>query len=462
MKYLLNKNIALRSWWYIPYAYYVKGDCYAKKLSREEFDFLSLCDGKHELSESELATSLLQKKLCKIAGDQDRLTEWQKVKNCNNRYFPRANWMITGRCNYNCLHCFNASDNNRLQSEFTLEEAKKLICQMEECGIENLTITGGEPMLHPHFMEIIREIYDHNMYVGELNTNGHFITQEVLDEMKKIGCRPLMKISFDGIGHHDWLRGCKGAEKDALRAIKLCIQNGFDVMVQTNVHRKNANSILETAKLMDCIGVKQMRIIRTTESPRWVQNAGDSSLTIPEHFEGSIDFCREYAKTDCTMPVIIWRTIAINPKSCTYHPEVINYNEGEYRDTLPVCKGNRGMIAVAANGHVFPCHQMSGYYEQQGDVLGNVKETGLRSILQESKYLSEVCTTVKDIREKNVECAKCKWFKYCCGGCRALGLALTGDKMGCDRFCCEFLKGGYLEKLAEAIPHYLNNSWINP
>ena len=33
------------------------------------------------------------------------------------------NWMITGKCNYNCLHCFNASDNSPLVSEFTLSEA---------------------------------------------------------------------------------------------------------------------------------------------------------------------------------------------------------------------------------------------------------------------------------------------------------------------------------------------------
>lgn len=57
--------------------------------------------------------------------------------------------------------------------------------------------------------------------------------------MKNIGCDPLIKISFDGIGHHDWLRNRKGAEEDALRAIRLCIENGFRVKVQTNVHRLN-------------------------------------------------------------------------------------------------------------------------------------------------------------------------------------------------------------------------------
>ena len=85
------------------------------------------------------------------------------------------------------------------------------------------------------------------MYVEELNTNGFFINEEALLRFRSIGCDPLIKISFDGVGHHDWLRNRKGAEEDALRAIRLCKEKGFRVKVQTNVHRKNVSSMLETA-----------------------------------------------------------------------------------------------------------------------------------------------------------------------------------------------------------------------
>ena len=186
-------------------------------------------------------------------------------------------------------------------------KAQKLIAEAENCGINAFTITGGEPMLHPHFMDIIRGIYAHGMYVEELNTNGFFITQKILDEMKEIGCRPLMKISFDGIGHHDWLRNREGAEEDTLRAIRMCVENGFRVKAQTNVHRLNVGSMLPTAKLLDSMGVSEMRIIRTTESPRWRQNAGDACLTPEEYFDTAIRFSEAYARTDNRMDIDIWQ-----------------------------------------------------------------------------------------------------------------------------------------------------------
>ena len=461
MKYILNENIALRSWKLVPCAYYRKGERNAKGLKKEEYELLCRCDGMAEIEDSALLQSLIKRGFCRPAEEGDTLSDWQREKVCDNRYFPAMNWMITGKCNYNCLHCFNAADNSRLQSEFTMEEAERLICEAEKCGINTFTITGGEPMLHPHFMEIIRSIYAHNMYVEELNTNGHFLTQEILDEMKKIGCNPLMKISFDGIGHHDWLRNRKGAEEDALRAIRLCADNGFCVKVQTNVHRLNVDSMLPTAKLMNEIGVKEMRIIRTSEAPRWVQNAGDACLTLEEYFDTMLAFLKVYAQSGAEMEIDMWNFVHVWPQRRAYRPRAIECGAGEYRDSIPVCRGNRGMVAVGAGGNLYPCHQLSGYYEQHQWFLGNVKTDGLQKYLKESDYLNEVCTTVKDLKAHNEKCAACKWFPYCCGGCRAVGVTLTGDKLGEDLSKCMFFNGGYMEKLQAALPEYRNVSPIS-
>ena len=54
MTYILNKNIALRSWWRVPYAYYIKGTRDAQRLTKEEFELLSLFDRHTDVTQREI------------------------------------------------------------------------------------------------------------------------------------------------------------------------------------------------------------------------------------------------------------------------------------------------------------------------------------------------------------------------------------------------------------------------
>lgn len=100
------------------------------------------------------------------------------------------------------------------------------------------------------------------------------------------------------------------------------------------------------------------------------------------------------------------------------------------------------MIAIGADGRVYPCMQMSGYYNSHGMELDNVKRSGLRTLLREGDYLSEVCTTLGQLSSVNSQCGNCIYLKYCAGGCRAL----TDDKMGVDPAKCFFFQHGYHKK----------------
>ena len=460
MPYVLNSDIALRSWRLVPCAYYVKNERNAYGLSREEFNFLLQCDGCRELEPTPLAKALKSRGLIHEALDGEQLGEWNRLRICDNRYFPAMNWMITGKCNYNCLHCFNAADNAPLMSEWSLPQAEALLSEAERCGINALTLTGGEPMCHPQFFDILKAVVRHGMYVEELNTNGFYITRSALKTMREIGCEPLMKISFDGLGYHDWMRSHKGAEERTLRAIQLCVEEGFRVKVQTNVNRKNIEAMLPTAQLLNDMCVKEMRIIRTTEAPRWVENAKGMTLELLEYYDKMIEFAQEYAKTPHRMTVDIWQLMTLYPQRNSYRLRTVECDIGEYRDTLPVCRGNRGMIAVEANGTVVPCMQMSGYYEAHNDVLGNVKTDGLQPLLQSGRYLCEVCTTVGELAAANLKCGQCSYFKHCVGGCRAIAIALTGNKLGCDPSKCLFFENGYYKKITAAMTDWRNLSPI--
>ncbi|MGN0806789.1 MAG: radical SAM protein [Candidatus Coproplasma sp.] len=458
MYYVLNKNIALRSWRLVPYAYYFKHDRTAHGLKKEEYELLSLCDGLHDIGECELVKSLERRGMIyPVQRGEETLSDWQKPLSCDNRYMPSMNWMITGRCNYNCLHCFNAKDNAPLQSEWSLEEANALLDEAQKCGINGFTITGGEPMAHKHFFEILQGIYSRGMYVFELNTNGFYIDQNALDKFKQIDCYPLIKISFDGFGYHDWMRGRNGAEEDAIRAIKLCVENGFRVMVQTNINRKNKDSILKSLEYLDSLGVERTRVICTTESTRWAENAAGQSFTVPEYYETCLKIAEGYIKNSHGMEVVFWQFLTLSPKSSTFNLTPAAGCLDRYRESRPLCQGNRGMIAVAANGEVYPCMQMSGWMEAHKISFGNVKKQGLQPVLQSGVYMDEVCATIGDMIKINKKCAECSHITYCRGGCRALGaLTHNGDLRAPDLWKCYFFENGYAEKCEQALAPYKN------
>lgn len=458
MYYILNENIALRSWRLVPYAFYIKHDCLAHGLKKEEFELLSLCDGRHEIEDSALVKSLADRSLIvPVEKGGAELTEWQKPLVCDNRYMPHMNWMITGKCNYNCLHCFNAKDNAPLQSEWPLDEANALLDEAQKCGINAILLTGGEPMAHKHFFEIVEGIYKRGMFVFELNTNGFYINQAALDRFREIGCSPFMKISFDGIGYHDWMRNHKGTEADAIRAIKLSKQNGFRVMVQMNFNRKNRGSGLKTLELLDEIGVDKTRIICTTESTRWERNAAGQSFTVPEYYDACLEAAKGYISGEHKMTLDFWQFLELDPRSRHYHLAPMRGCSIGYRETLPVCKGTRGMIAVAADGEVYPCMQMSGWMKAHEVTFGNVKRDGLQSVLQSSVYLDTVCSSVGDNIRENKKCAQCKYLKDCLCGCPAISVLTSGGNFHApDPWKCFFFDHGYMEKCERELTPYRN------
>ena len=457
MYYRLKDHIALRKWRYVDRAIYVKGNENAIGCSKEEFELLLKCDGNHDIEDNIYLTNLLSKDFIERCEKGKEPSEWSKFKEYDNYYFPKINLMITGRCNLNCLHCFNAADNAPLNTEWDYDELLHLLDEAKDVGVHAFTITGGEPMFHPRFMDIVRAIYERDMFIFELNTNGFLITQEILDEFKRLNCYPLIKISFDGVGYHNWMRQNPKAEDKTIEAIKLCKKNGFRVKSQTQVHEKNYDAMMDTARLLDSLGVDEMRIIRTTEAPRWEKNSPQSSIPIKDYFDKMLAFAKEYKDSGLKMVIDIWQFMRLYPRYQIYGLTPIMCSEKEFNIRIPMCKGNRGMIAISSSGEVVPCLQMSGWLIERGISLANVRKTPLKVILKDSDYLTYATATLFNQIVNNDKCASCKYYKVCTGGCPALGLLYSQKRFDYyheDILKCFFFENGYYEKVVKEMGNW--------
>lgn len=454
MFYRLKDNIALRKWKYVDRAIYIKGMDHAIGVTKEEFELLLKCDGNTDIELTPYLANLSSKNLIEQCEKGQTPDEWSSLHEYDNYYFPRMNLMITGKCNLNCLHCFNAKDNAPLNTELSYEEVLNILDQARDIGVHAFTITGGEPLVHRHFLDIIRAIYERDMYVFELNTNGILLTQDILDTFMELGCDPLIKISFDGVGYHNWIRQHPKAEELTLKAFELCIKNGFRVKAQVQANRKNIDVMMKTARLLNDMGVYEMRIIRTTEVPRWEKNSPQSSLGIEEYYERMLEFSKEYIHSNMKMVIDIWQFARLYPSNRMYSLVPIMCSKDEFNLRIPICKGNRGMIAISSHGEVVPCLQMSGFLLEKGTSLGNVHKTTLKELVTDSPYLNIVMATVFKQIVENDKCGNCKYYKACTGGCPALGLLYSpnsDDFYYQDPTKCIFFENGWYDKVVEAL-----------
>ena len=97
---------------------------------------------------------------------------------------------ITNGCNLRCRGCW--VDVTAPQASLELEQVHTLIEQAKRRGNSFFGILGGEPFLYP---DLIRLLELHPDCYFQIFTNGHYLTDEVAAELRRVGnATPLISI----------------------------------------------------------------------------------------------------------------------------------------------------------------------------------------------------------------------------------------------------------------------------
>jgi MoaA/NifB/PqqE/SkfB family radical SAM enzyme len=96
------------------------------------------------------------------------------------------------RCNLDCTYCNEFDD---VSKPVPLEEMKRRLDLLADMGASIITISGGEPLMHPELDEVIRHIRQRGMIAG-LITNGFFLNKERIERLNEEGLEHL-QISID-------------------------------------------------------------------------------------------------------------------------------------------------------------------------------------------------------------------------------------------------------------------------
>ncbi len=132
------------------------------------------------------------------------------------------------RCNLSCAYC---NEYDKVSEPVPIETMLKRIDKLAEFGSSVITISGGEPMMHPEIYEIIARIRHHGMIAG-LISNGYYFQPEKVKKLNEAGL-DYLQISIDNVQPDD-------ISKKSLKVLDKKLQNLRDYAK----FKVNINSVL--------------------------------------------------------------------------------------------------------------------------------------------------------------------------------------------------------------------------
>jgi|SRR5659263_209820 len=155
---------------------------------------------------------------------------------------------ITNKCNLACKHCYLGKSGN---IDIEVSRFEKTVSQFESMGGLKLMISGGEPLMHSGFWELMEILPSYELRKVILS-NGTLIGKK---EAKKLSeYMDEVQVSIDGISSHDILRG-KGSYEKAMRGVANLQSFNIPVSIATMAHKRNAEEFDEMQKLFSDMNI---------------------------------------------------------------------------------------------------------------------------------------------------------------------------------------------------------------
>lgn len=293
-------------------------------------------------------------------------------------------FQITDRCNLQCLHCYMGKPENRI---IEMEDIKRVFNEFEAlCGLK-MIISGGEPMLHPSFMDI-NSIISTCHFRSVLLTNGMLITKQMAKQLNFHE----VQISIDGLEEtHDSIRG-RGSFKKAALALEALAEQDLDISIATVIYKGNTGDLERLSRWFKEINVKN-----------WILDVPSVSGYLKENMD-IMPACHEAGE----------------------YLAKYGFGGGLYHSASGYACGSH-LCTINPDGSISKC----GFYADQP--VGTISD-GI-----------EYCfSRIPKTRLEELDCIGCKHVDQCRGGCRfrAETDCLKGK---CDTVLC-FANNGLCER----------------
>ena len=273
------------------------------------------------------------------------------------------------------------------------------------------TLTGGEPLEHPHFLEMLSYLRKEkpDWKTGVL-TNGTLITRENAAHLSELSTS-FVQISIDGSEKtHDAIRG-DGNWKKAVEGLKILVASKIPSQISFTASAANYKEFPNVAALARRLGVNMVwadRMVPLGSAER------ELMLTPGQTKELFISMLNERKKCSTgSTRIPMHRAL-----------QFIYSGREPYR-----CSAGRSLITIMPSGDVYPCRRMP-------LVAGNLHTTPLDEIYFSSSIFRQLQSPVTEC----AGCEKCYYLATCHGGLKCLAAAVSGSPFSGDPGCLRNLK----------------------
>jgi len=331
---------------------------------------------------------------------------------------------ITKKCPMQCLLC---SSNGGMSDtkEFTFNEIKNIIDTSVQLGTKHINLSGGEPLIHPHILDICSYIKEKGLTidvytcgnVGDLDGNNKSIDNKLLVSLKKIGMESLIfSIHGDTAETHEAVTTRKGSFDNLIQSIKQSIKTGLFTELHFVPTKINYHSLPKVMELVQKLQVKRLSVLRFVPQGRGLINRNLLEIKFDEitELKNILQEIRDKYPSDK------FRTGA--PFNCF---QLSNQT---------FCNAGIDKATIKPNGFVVPCVSMKDFIIDVED--NNIWTRSLSDIWKDSTLFNISRKSLQIIEQESV-CNNCEQFSRCKGGC--LTQRLLNNKLeDKDPYCSKF------------------------
>jgi radical SAM additional 4Fe4S-binding domain len=336
----------------------------------------------------------------------------------------QANFEITPLCNLSCKMCFVRLDKDKMDSMgklMTAEQWKNVTEQTANLGTMTILITGGEPFIHPEFVDIYTNIVKSGFRVI-LYTNAVMLNDKIIETLKKYPPNYLF-ITIYGASEETYEKVCGNgkAYNSVVNNIKVLkdILKDIPVNLRTTVIKDNINDVASLKKFAEkmqigfSLGLGTIKPVRGAERPdiEKIRLSPEEIVNLKKEFSVLIK--------DEQMHKMYKKSLEIQEEN------LLRYNGQTVNITADMknlkCAATNYMYTISWDGKMLPCQNFYFPYTLPLDI-------GIESAWIELNNMK------KEIKIPD-RCIKCK-YRYYCGTCPAAIQSESGTYIDNEPYKC--------------------------